>query len=99
MNVLRSTGTTEVAANRDLLVGIAPFVIGLVVVAILVVAVWWGIRIKSREAPPPRPQDQPRRPADAGRPGEVVEEKREPDAVPQDGIRRTPQQIKDTGGE
>ncbi|HET6858860.1 MAG TPA: DUF6479 family protein [Streptomyces sp.] len=97
MNAIRSTGTTEIAASSDLLVGIAPFAVGLAVVAILVGAVWWGIRMKSREAPRPRPQDQPRRPADAGRPGEVMETPREPDEVPRDGKRRSPQEIKDYG--
>jgi hypothetical protein len=83
---------TELAASRDLMVGIAPFLIGLVVVAILIGAVWLGIRVKKREPAAPRPEEQPRAPQRDHPPGEV-QEVREPDEMPQDGVRRTPHQL------
>ncbi|MEU8569324.1 DUF6479 family protein [Streptomyces pathocidini] len=50
-------GTMELAANRDYLVGIGPFVIGIFVVLILVGAVALGLRVRAKEpAPPQEPQ-------------------------------------------
>ncbi|MFI5803756.1 DUF6479 family protein [Streptomyces sp. NPDC051561] len=82
----------ELAASRDLMVGIAPFLIGLALVAILIGAVWLGIRVKNREPAAPRPEEQPRAPERDHPPGEI-RETREPDEVPQDGVRRTPHQL------
>jgi hypothetical protein len=86
----------ELAASRDLLVGIAPFVIGLALVAVLIGAVWLGIRVKKREPAAPRPEEQPRAPERDHPPGEV-QEIREPDELPQDGVRRTPHQLRGHG--
>ncbi|MFJ6696322.1 DUF6479 family protein [Streptomyces sp. NPDC091272] len=83
---------SSLAASRDLMVGIAPFVIGLALVAVLIGAVWLGIRVKKREPAPPRPEEQPRAPKRDHPPGEV-QEVREPAEVPQDGVRRTPHQL------
>ncbi|MFF0744179.1 DUF6479 family protein [Streptomyces sp. NPDC004111] len=83
---------TELAASRDLLVGIAPFAIGLVLVAVLIAAVWLGIRIKKREPPAPLPEEQPRAPERDHPPGEI-QEHREPAELPRDGVRRTPHQL------
>ncbi|GHH39612.1 DUF6479 family protein [Streptomyces candidus] len=88
---------TELAANRDLMVGIAPFLVGLAVVAILIGAVWLGIRVKKREPAAPRPEEQPRAPQRDHPPGEM-QEVREPNEVPQDGVRRTPHQLGGNGG-
>lgn len=83
---------TELAASRDLMVGIAPFAVGVVVVAVLIGAVWLGMRVKKREPAPPRPEEQPRAPERNHPPGEVLGHP-EPHVLPQDGTRRTPQQL------
>ncbi|MCF3122445.1 hypothetical protein IPZ68_22465 [Streptomyces arenae] len=75
--------------------GLAPFLAGLGVAVLLVWAVWFGIRVRRREQPPPRPQDQPRLPPD-GPVGDVLEN-REPDEVPRDGGRLTPHRLKGSG--
>ncbi|MBO8193143.1 hypothetical protein ITI46_15920 [Streptomyces oryzae] len=75
-------------ANRDQLVGLVPGIIGLLIVAALIGAVWLGIRIKNREPELPEPDQQPHLP-DTG-PTEEVTENREPDEMPRDGIRRLP---------
>ncbi|MFF3767985.1 DUF6479 family protein [Streptomyces sp. NPDC001922] len=46
-------------ALRDYLVGIAPLVVGIIVVLLLIGAVWLGYRVRSREPDPPQ-QPQPR---------------------------------------
>lgn len=81
------------ADNHDLLVGIAPFIAGLVVVVGLILAVAYGIRIR-------RSGDQ--RPSSPGEPGPEKDEHkgyetthRVPDEVPQDGQRRMPYEFKD----
>ncbi|WP_344569591.1 DUF6479 family protein [Streptomyces axinellae] len=75
-------------AARDFLVGIAPFVIGIIIVAALITAVWLGIRIRNREPEPPEPDSQPHLP-DEGATDEIMEN-REPDEMPHDGERRLP---------
>ncbi|MCX5207364.1 DUF2207 domain-containing protein [Streptomyces sp. NBC_00237] len=82
----------ELAVSRDLLVGIAPFLIGLVIVAMLIGAVVLGIRVKKREPPAPRPEEQPRAPERDHPPG-VVHEHPESHELPQDGVRRTPHHL------
>jgi hypothetical protein len=42
--------------TRDHLIGLAPFIVGLLVVALLIGAVWLGRRIRARE---PRPSREP----------------------------------------
>lgn len=49
----------ELAVKRDHLVGIAPFVAGLAVAAVLILAVVYGLRRRDREPPPPQ-EPQPR---------------------------------------
>ncbi|MGP4003271.1 DUF6479 family protein [Streptomyces sp. 8N706] len=46
-------------AQRDYLVGIAPLVVGIIVVLLLIGAVWLGYRVRSREPDPPQ-EPQPR---------------------------------------
>ncbi|MFK8906157.1 DUF6479 family protein [Streptomyces sp. YS-3] len=77
---------TELAAGRDLAVGVAPFVVGVLLVALLIALVWRGQR--RRRARVPRQEEQPRLP-ESGPVGEVVE-RREPDEVPHDGDRLKP---------
>jgi Family of unknown function (DUF6479) len=88
-------GTTapglDTAAANPLLSGIAPFVIGLVVVAVLIAAVWLGIRVRSRESAPPRPEEQPRPPASG--PVREVSGSREPHEVPRADTRITPHEF------
>ncbi|MGW0548449.1 DUF6479 family protein [Streptomyces altiplanensis] len=89
-------GLTDPVAASDLVVGIAPFIAGLAVVAALTAAVWWGIRIRSRESAPPTPEEQPHRPPDAELPEDV--EYREPDeVVPPEGRRLLPHELRNTG--
>lgn len=46
--------STALAANRDLLVGIGPFVVGIAVVALLIAAFAYGRRQRAREPRAPR---------------------------------------------
>ncbi|WNM32237.1 DUF6479 family protein [Streptomyces sp. Li-HN-5-11] len=85
------TASLDIAATRGLLVGIGPFVAGLVVVALLIGAFWLGARIRRREPAPPRPEEQPRLP-DGGPVREVLEN-REPDEVPRSDDRLTPHRL------
>ncbi|MFI5980844.1 DUF6479 family protein [Streptomyces sp. NPDC051555] len=85
-------------ASVELAVGASSavvLVIGVVVAALLVGAVWLGIRRRRREPAPPRAEDQPRRP---GR-GRHTEGAREPDGAgfPADGSRRTAHEMKGYG--
>ncbi|WP_328537464.1 DUF6479 family protein [Streptomyces sp. NBC_00344] len=78
------------------LAGAAPFLAGLVIAGVLITAVWWGIRIRSREPAPPRPDEQPRRPPEAGPPGEVLDHP-ESNELPRSDERLTPHQLKGHG--
>ncbi|MEE1751097.1 DUF6479 family protein [Streptomyces sp. SP18CS02] len=59
------------SAARDHLVGIGPLVAGVVLVGFLIGAFVLGRRIRSREPEPPKAEEQPHRPDDAGLPGEA----------------------------
>lgn len=83
------------AADAAVTPGLLPFLLGLVVVAVLIGAVWLGIRVRSREPAPPRPEDQPRPPASG--PIRRVTEEREPAEVPRDGGRLTPHRLRGHG--
>ncbi|MFJ9826600.1 DUF6479 family protein [Streptomyces sp. NPDC101160] len=78
--------------------GLAQVLGGLIVVAVLIGAFAYGIRVKNKELPPPDPEAQPHRPEDAGLPGESSEY-RKPKEMPQtDGEHRLmPYQLKDGG--
>ncbi|GHG99489.1 DUF6479 family protein [Streptomyces lanatus] len=80
---------TDIAAEGAL--GIGLIVAGLVVVGILLGAFVLGARIKSREPSPPRPEEQPRLPADG--PVHEAREHREPDEVPRSEERLTPHEM------
>ncbi|WP_326691471.1 MULTISPECIES: DUF6479 family protein [unclassified Streptomyces] len=86
MNMDVTLAATDLAAH-DHLVGIAPFAIGIVLVAALIGAVWLGIRIRNREVPPD-PDSQPHLPKEG--PTDEIMENREPDEMPRDGERRLP---------
>ncbi|NBM18376.1 DUF6479 family protein [Streptomyces sp. GC420] len=71
----------DIAVTRDLLIGIAPFVAGLVVVGMLIGAFVLGRRIRDREPAPPTPEEQPHLPPTG--PVREIQEEREPEEVPQ----------------
>ncbi|MDO0917458.1 DUF6479 family protein [Streptomyces sp. DT2A-34] len=80
---------TTIAAEGAL--GIGLVVAGLVVVALLIGAFVLGARIRRREPPPPRPEEQPHLPAEG--PVHEVREHREPDEVPRSDRRLTPHEL------
>ncbi|NDZ80212.1 hypothetical protein G3I19_17125 [Streptomyces sp. SID10853] len=65
---------------------------GIVVVAVLLAAFAWGRRIRARELPPPRPNEQPHLPAEGA--VHEVREYREPEEMPHDGSRLLPHELK-----
>ncbi|MGX1128495.1 hypothetical protein RKD49_000685 [Streptomyces glaucescens] len=66
-----STATMQLAEPSGLL-SIAMFVVGIAVLALLLGGFWLGTRIRLRESPRPRPEEQPHLP-----PGGAVHEVRE----------------------
>ncbi|MFI2435936.1 DUF6479 family protein [Streptomyces sp. NPDC018693] len=78
-----SSASVQLAATSGLL-SLALFAVALAVVAMLGGAFWLGNRIKLREPPRPRPEEQPHVPP--GGPVHEIRENREPDEVP-----RTPE--------
>ncbi|MCL8011607.1 DUF6479 family protein [Streptomyces sp. AS02] len=81
--------STDIAAKGAL--GIGLLVAGLAVVALLIGAFVLGARIRRREPPPPRPEEQPRPPEDG--PVQEVREHREPNEVPRSDHRLTPHEM------
>jgi len=79
------------AAVRDLLVGIAPFVVGLLIVLALIGAVWYGIRLRARGDQRPSGPEAPH----PKEPQEYERSHRVPDEVPHNGVRRMPYDFKD----
>ncbi|SCK10633.1 DUF6479 family protein [Streptomyces sp. WMMB 322] len=79
------------AAERDLLVGIGPLALGLLIVFGLIAAVAYGIRIRARG------DQRPSSPGEQGpeEPLEYETRHRVPDEVPHDGERRLPYDLKD----
>ncbi|MEU0405239.1 DUF6479 family protein [Streptomyces sp. NPDC006197] len=73
---------------------------GLVLVAVLIGAFWFGYRVRNREPDPPKPEEQPHRPDTGALPGETSEY-RKPTEMPQtDGEHRLmPYQLKNSGTE
>ncbi|MGJ5893135.1 hypothetical protein DF268_40895 [Streptomyces sp. V2] len=74
-----STASVMLAAPSGLL-SLALFAVGVAVVAMLMGAFWLGARIRDREPPCPRPEEQPHLPPE-GAVHEILEN-REPDEVP-----------------
>ncbi|MFD4576263.1 DUF6479 family protein [Streptomyces sp. NPDC058417] len=96
MNLIATA--TLAAAGKSALATVAFVVVGVVLVGGLIWAFRLGARIRSREPAPPRPEEQPRLPAD----GPVREsyERREPDEMPRstDGSRLGPHELHPNGG-
>ncbi|MDQ0753511.1 hypothetical protein QF034_007742 [Streptomyces africanus] len=86
----------EMAAGRGAL-GIGLIVAGVVVVVLLLGAFVLGVRVKRRELPTPRPDEQPRLPD--GGPVRETSERREPDEVPRSQDRLTPHELKTHGNQ
>ncbi|MFG2549310.1 DUF6479 family protein [Streptomyces sp. NPDC048581] len=84
-----SIASAHIAAKGAL--GIGLLVAGLAVVALLIGAFVLGARIRRREPPPPRPEEQPRLPEDG--PVHEVREHREPSEVPKSDHRLTPHEM------
>ncbi|MEV7143458.1 DUF6479 family protein [Streptomyces tauricus] len=82
-----------VAGSEPFVVG--PLMVGLLVTAMLVVAVWWGMRVRRGEPGPPRAEDHPKLP-ETGAVYEVSE-MREPDEMPHDGSVLTPHELRSSG--
>lgn len=87
--------TTQLALSGAVMGGVVPFLVGVVIVGALILAVWWGRRIRSREPAPPRPEEQPRLPGSG--PVHEIRERREPAEVPQGRHRLTPHRIRGHG--
>jgi len=89
-----NTAWMEMAAGRGAL-GIGLIAAGVVVVALLLGAFVLGVRVKRRELPTPRPDEQPRMPE--GGPVRETRENREPDEVPRSQDRLTPHELRAHG--
>ncbi|MEU5434353.1 DUF6479 family protein [Streptomyces sp. NPDC020719] len=87
----------QLAVNHGLVIGAAPFAIGVALVTLLVGAVWWGRRRQARAPGPPPPGEQPRVPG-SGPVGEVLE-RREPAEVPRGQGHLTPHQLPNFGNQ
>ncbi|WP_030692580.1 DUF6479 family protein [Streptomyces globisporus] len=73
---------------------------GLVLVAVLIGAFWFGYRVRNREPEPPKPDEQPHRPDTGALPGETSEYRRPVEMPQTDGEHRLmPYQLKDAGTE
>lgn len=89
-NELASILATSQAAS------VFPFILGILVVAMLIGAVWMGWRVRRQEPPRPRPDEQPHLPNS----GPVREERgaREPNDIPWHKTDRlTPHQLEGHG--
>ncbi|WP_432042322.1 DUF6479 family protein [Streptomyces cadmiisoli] len=74
-----STSSMQIAAPSGL-ISLVLFLVAVAVLALLAGSFWMGNRIKLREPPRPRPEDQPKMPLDG--PVYEIRENREPDEVP-----------------
>ncbi|MFF9060497.1 DUF6479 family protein [Streptomyces sp. NPDC101213] len=77
-----TSANMQLAATSGLL-SVALFVVGVALVALLAGSFWLGARVKQRELPRPRPEEQPHLPPEG--PVREVQEIREPDEVPRTG--------------
>ncbi|MET9503750.1 DUF6479 family protein [Streptomyces sp. NPDC006622] len=74
-----TSASTQLAATSGLL-SMGMFVVGVALLALLGGSFWLGARVKERELPRPRPEEQPHLPPEG--PVHEVREIREPDEVP-----------------
>ncbi|AVH96818.1 MULTISPECIES: DUF6479 family protein [Streptomyces] len=80
--------------------GLAQVLGGLVVVAVLLSAFWFGFRVRTREPAPPKPEEQPHRPDDGSLPGEASEYRQGAEMPQTDAEHRLmPYQLKHSGTE
>ncbi|MEV6201475.1 DUF6479 family protein [Streptomyces sp. NPDC051771] len=78
--------------------GLAQVLGGLVVVAILIGAFVFGMRVNNKELPPPDPESQPHRPESDRLPGEMTEYRKPSDVPLTDGEHRLmPYNLTNTG--
>ncbi|AEN08230.1 MULTISPECIES: DUF6479 family protein [unclassified Streptomyces] len=78
-------------------VGVVVGVVGIAVVLVLIGAFWWGMRRRDKESRPPRPDEQPQRPAHRT---EIQEtDVHGSDHFPEDGRALTPYELSDHGNE
>ncbi|MFJ7063873.1 DUF6479 family protein [Streptomyces sp. NPDC101115] len=78
--------------------GLAQVLGGLIVVAVLIGAFMYGIRVRNKELPPPEPEEQPHRPETDALPGEMSEYRRPAEMPHTDGEHRLmPYQLKNGG--
>ncbi|MFH8801963.1 DUF6479 family protein [Streptomyces sp. NPDC017936] len=75
-----STASMQLAAPSGL-ISLFLFLVGVVLVGLLAGSFWLGARVKQRESPRPRPEDQPHLPPEGA--VHEVRENQEPDDVPQ----------------
>ncbi|MFI9119554.1 DUF6479 family protein [Streptomyces bikiniensis] len=80
--------------------GLAQVLGGLVVVAVLLSAFWFGFRVRNQEPAPPKPEEQPHRPDDGSLPGETTEYRQGAEMPQTDAEHRLmPYQLKHSGTE
>lgn len=90
-------GTAETAAGVWQS-GLAQVLGGLIVVAVLIGAFAFGVRVRNKELPPPDPESQPQRPDTGGLPGEVFEYRKPSEMPHTDGEHRLmPYNLKSSG--
>ncbi|MCX5414733.1 DUF6479 family protein [Streptomyces sp. NBC_00059] len=78
-------------------VGVTIGVVGLAVVVLLIGGFWWGMRRRDKELPPPRPEEQPHRPAHRT---EIQEsDKHGSDTFPDNGSALSPYELGGHGNE
>ncbi|MFD6249470.1 DUF6479 family protein [Streptomyces roseolus] len=94
-----NTLSAEILAAGVWQSGLAQVLGGLVLVAVLITAFWFGYRVRTRESRPPQPEEQPHRPDTGALPGEMSEYRRGTEMPHTDGAHRLmPYQLKDGGG-
>ncbi|MEV7534828.1 DUF6479 family protein [Streptomyces hydrogenans] len=94
-----NTLSAEILAAGVWQSGLGQVLGGLVLVAVLIGAFWFGYRVRTREPRPPEPEEQPHRPDTGAIPGEMSEYRRGTEMPHTDGEHRLmPYQLKDGGG-
>ncbi|MFD3661986.1 DUF6479 family protein [Streptomyces sp. NPDC058659] len=95
---MNTLSAAEVLAAGVWQSGLGQVLGGLVLVAILIGAFWFGYRIRRRESATPTPEEQPHRPDTDRLPGEMSEYRRPAEMPQTDGAHRLmPYQLKDSG--